>query len=213
MISPYKPSLRFGACYVYSPRGLSPAARGSRRLRERVKGCDARWLARYAVRVREQAVECRQYGDLFGSDVILIPVPRSVPTSAASSWAARQIALALHRQGLAAAVWTGLRRRCAVRKSATAPCIDRPTVTEHYDSLVVDASLQAPGRIVLVDDVVTKGRTLLAASMRMREQYPAAQLAAFALVRTRGLVPDIAQLVDSCMGAITWTGTDARRDP
>ena len=213
MISPCRQALRFGSCYVYSPRGVSPAARGSRRLRERVKGCDARWLARYALRVREQAVDHRQYGDLFGSDVILIPVPRSVPTSGVSSWAAGQIALALHQQGLAAAVWTGLRRHCAVRKSATAPCIDRPTVAEHYDSLVVDSSLLAPGRIVLVDDVVTKGRTLLAASMRMREQFPSAQLDAFALLRTMGLVPDIAQLVDSCRGAITWTGTDARRDP
>src|SRR5882672_12560999 len=128
MISLCRPLLHFSACYVYSPRGVSPAAHGSRRLRERVKGCDARWLACYATRVREQAFEHRQFGDMFGPNVILIPVPRSVPSSCETSWAAGQIALALMQQGLAAAVWTGLRRQCAVRKSATAPCIGRPTV-------------------------------------------------------------------------------------
>jgi hypothetical protein len=213
MILPCEAPLHFSACYVYSPRGLSPAAKGSRRLRERLKGCDAHWLARYALRVREQAIGQRRHGDFFGPDVILVPVPRSVPSSCETSWAAGQLALALQQQGLGAAVWTGLRRHCAVRKSATAPCIARPTVAEHYDSFVVDSSLLAPGRILLIDDVVTRGRTLLAASMRMRERFPCAQLDAFALVRTLGLVPDIAQLVDPCTGAITWTGTDARRDP
>ena len=213
MISPCKPLVHFCACYVYSPRGVSPAAHGSRRLRERIKGCDARWLARYAMRVREQAFENRKFGDLLGSNVILVPVPRSVPSSSESSWAAGQIALALMQQGLAAAVWTGLRRQCAVRKSATAPCIGRLTVAEHYESFVVDSSLRAPGRIALVDDVVTRGRTLLAASMRMQERFPGAQIGAFALVRTLGLVPDIEQLVDPCRGAIAWTGRDAKRDP
>ncbi|HEX9473767.1 MAG TPA: phosphoribosyltransferase [Steroidobacteraceae bacterium] len=213
MISPCEPALHFSACYVYSPRGVSPAAKGSRRLRERLKGCDARWLRRYAMRVREQSIGQRRYGDLFGSDVILVPVPRSVPSSCDASWAAAQLALALQQQGLAAAVWIGLRRHCAVRKSATAPCRARPTVAEHYNSFVVDVSLRSPRRILLVDDFVTRGRTLLAASMRMRERFPRAQLGAFALVRTLGLVPDIAQLVDSCKGAITWTGKDARREP
>jgi len=38
-------------------------------------------------------------------------------------------------------------------------------------------------------------------------------IGAFALVRTMGLVPDIAKLLDPCSGAITWTGADARREP
>ncbi|HLQ13015.1 MAG TPA: phosphoribosyltransferase [Steroidobacteraceae bacterium] len=165
------------------------------------------------MRVREQAVEHHQYGDLFGPNVVLIPVPRSVLSSCEASWAAVQISLALLHQGLAAAVWTGLRRQCAVRKSATAPCVARPTVAEHYDSFLVDSSLRTSGRIVLVDDIITRGRTLLAASMRVREHFPSAQVGAFALVRTLGLVPDIAKLLDPCRGVITRAGTDARREP
>jgi len=213
MISAHDLPLRFSACYVYSPRGSSPAARESRKLRERLKGCDLRWLSQYAECVREQALGQHRYEDFFGPNVILVPVPRSARTSCESSWAAGQLAIALLHQGLAAAVWTGLRRHCAVRKSATALCIARPTVAEHYSSFAVDSSLHSPGRIMLIDDVVTKGRTLLAASMRLRERFPCAQLRAFALVRTLGLVPDIAQLVDPCEGAIAWTGNDARREP
>src|SRR5258708_28176009 len=137
MISPCEPALHFSACYVYSPRGVSPAAKGSRRLRERLKACDARWPRRYGMRGREQSIGQRRYGDLFGSDVILVPVPRSVPSSCDASWAAAQLALALQQQGLAAAVWIGLRRHCAVRKSATAPCRARPTLAEHYNSFVL----------------------------------------------------------------------------
>jgi hypothetical protein len=49
--------------------------------------------------------------------------------------------------------------------------------------------------------------------MRLRERFPRSQLSAFALVRTLGLVPDIAQLVDPCNGVIRWVGYDARREP
>jgi len=213
MISAYDSSLHFSACYVYSPRGGGAAARQSRRLRERLKGCDARWLSQYALRVREQAIGPDRLGDCFGSDVILVPVPRSLPSPCEKSWAAMELALALQQHGLAAAVWAGLRRQRAVRKSATAPGIARPTVAEHYDSFALDASLRSPVRLVLVDDVVTKGRTLLAASMRLRERFPRTPLSAFALVRTLGLVPDIAQLIDPCHGVIRWTGNDARREP
>jgi hypothetical protein len=59
----------------------------------------------------------------------------------------------------------------------------------------------------------TKGRTLLAAAMRMREAFPGAQLRAFALVRTMGLVPEVRQLLDPCQGEIRWAGEDAQRDP
>jgi len=64
-----------------------------------------------------------------------------------------------------------------------------------------------------VDDVITKGRTLLAAAIRVREAFPGAQVRAFALVRTMGLVPDIGRLLAPCKGVISWVGNDAHRDP
>jgi hypothetical protein len=59
----------------------------------------------------------------------------------------------------------------------------------------------------------TKGRTLLAAAARAREAFPYAQIRAFALLRTLGLVSGIEHVLDPCTGEIRWQGGDARRIP
>lgn len=143
--------------------------------------------------------------------VTLVPVPGSVPTTDAP-WPALILALALRDVGLGARVWVGLRRVSPVRKSATAPARDRPTVRQHYESFGVDTSVIDLSRLVLVDDVITKGRTLLAAAARLQSALPHADLRAFALVRTVGSRP-IEHLLDVCQGVVRWAGGDARREP
>jgi predicted amidophosphoribosyltransferase len=181
-------------------------------LRARLKAGDVNWLPKYAWRVREQATQHAKFPEFFNPQVVLIPVPGSAPLVKGALWVPDRVASAMAAEGLGH-VWQGLRRVSAVRKSATAPVGERPTVQDHYDSLAVKASLVPPTRIVLVDDVITKGRTLLAAASRMREAFPDAEIRAFALLRTMGLVPEVAQLLDPCVGEIKWTGGDAEREP
>jgi predicted amidophosphoribosyltransferase len=126
---------------------------------------------------------------------------------------AEHLAAALVREGLARRTWTGLHRIRAVSKSATAIAGRRPTVLSHYDSFAVDDSVEALEHIILVDDVVSKGRTLLAAATRVQEALPNARIRAFAMVRTLGLVPDVSRLVDPCRGHIRWKAGDAHRNP
>jgi predicted amidophosphoribosyltransferase len=121
--------------------------------------------------------------------------------------------MALKGVGLGRAVWAGLHRRFAVRKSATALTGERPTVQQHYDSFAVARSPTAPERIVLVDDVITKGRTLLAAAARLQDEFPNADIRAFALVRTMGFLSDVDRLLEPCQGVVRWAGGDARREP
>jgi adenine/guanine phosphoribosyltransferase-like PRPP-binding protein len=66
---------------------------------------------------------------------------------------------------------------------------------------------------VLIDDVVTKGRTLLAAATRVREALPGAEIRAFALLRTMGFIQGIDRLLDPCVGEIRWRAGDAHRNP
>jgi hypothetical protein len=61
--------------------------------------------------------------------------------------------------------------------------------------------------------VITKGRTLLAAASRVQETFPYAQIRAFALVRTMGLISGVEQLLEPCMGEIRWRAGDAHRSP
>lgn len=213
-----KPALMVGAvayasCYVYSPAGTCPVSQRSRLLCWLLKAGNAEFLDRYARRVRQEADAHAELTAFFRSDALLIPVPGNKPRRAGSVPVAERLAAAFIRVGIGAAVWPGLKRVVAVRKSATAPGFERPTVGNHYRSLAVDTTDLNPQRILLVDDVVTKGRTLLAAASRVQEAFPAARIHAFALVRTMGLEPEIARLVDPCVGQIRWQGGDAHRRP
>ena len=67
--------------------------------------------------------------------------------------------------------------------------------------------------LVLIDDVVTRGRTLLAAALRLREALPRADVRGFALLRTMGYSPIFDQLLMPCTGKIEWARDDARRSP
>jgi hypothetical protein len=159
---------------------------------------------------------------------MLVPVPGSAPLWRAD-WVGERLAWCLKELGLGAEVWPLLRRRYAVKKSAFAAAGRRPSVFEHYASFAVEPGmgrsglvaqygvLAAPGgsglRLILVDDVITRGRTLLAAAIRLRESFPCAQIRAFALLRTLGPHETLHRVLDPCEGEVRWVSGDARRYP
>ena len=204
-------ALSFTSCYVYSPRAAGLLGDASRQLCARIKRSDPVWLPHYAGCVHRESLRDWQLAALFRG-AVLVPVPGSAMTRDAP-WAALQLSVALKGVGLADRVWLGLERRIAVRKSATAPSAQRPSVREHYESLGVLPAARGISRIVLVDDVVTKGRTLLAAAARLEIELPHAEIRAFALIRTQGFVNRMTHVFEPCQGFIRWSGEDARREP
>jgi phosphoribosylpyrophosphate synthetase len=205
--------IAYASCYVYSPAGAGAVCERSRRLRSLLKAGDAHFMVKYALRVHQQAEESSRLCGFFRSTDILVPVPGSAPQSAAGTWVAAALADALVREGVGTMAWRGLHRICAVRKSATSAPGARPTVVRHYESFLMERPPITPQSVVLIDDVVTKGRTLLAAASRLHEAFPEAQIRAFALLRTMGLVPVVRQLLDPCVGEIRWKAGDAQRRP
>lgn len=205
--------IAYASCYVYSPTGTGAVCERSRLMRALLKAGDAGFMLKYALRVRQQATDLPLLAGFFGATDILVPVPGSAPNAVGASWVAEHLAVALVNEGLGVAAWTGLRRVRAVRKSATAAPGERPTVNLHYESFVIERPTIPPERIVLIDDVVTKGRTLLAAASRVQEAFPCAEIRAFALVRTMGLISGVQQLLDPCKGEIRWKAGDAHRTP
>jgi predicted amidophosphoribosyltransferase len=169
----------------------------------------------YVARVKERLPEAPELAAFFDSIDAAVPVPGCMPRSSLVGSPTERIAAALVCQGLAKASWHGLRRVSAVGKSSRAAIGARPSVSTHYETLgvVTPAPIADSANIVLVDDVVTKGRTLLAAAMRIHEALPAARIKAFALIRTLGFERNLARLTDPCVGEIAWGAGDAHRCP
>jgi hypothetical protein len=204
--------LAYASCYVYSPAGEGAICERSRLLRALLKEGDSHFMGKYAVRVQQQAERGSQLAGFFRDTDVLVPMPRS-STKARGTWVAADLARALVHEGLGTMAWPGLHRVCAVPKSSTAARGARPTVSCHFESFLMERSSVDPETVVLIDDVITKGRTLLAAAARIREAFPHAQIRAFALLRTMGLATGVAYLLDPCRGEIRWQGGDARRIP
>jgi hypothetical protein len=222
-------SLTFASCYIYAPGGGCDVSDRSRSLCSLLKAGDTRLILKYAQLVGHHARACPTLDGFFDSGDVLVPVPGSEPRDPEARCVASLLAEALVNEGLADAHWPCIRRVQRVRKSATAAPRERPTAERHYDTLAVEFTRGAggpmigasgptrvagdPTRITLVDDVVTRGRTLLAAATRLHEAFPNARIQAFALLRTMGFVSRVDRLWDPCIGEITWRGGDARRNP
>lgn len=213
VVLPREYRLQFAACYAYSPKGDSEVSERSRQLCARVKNGSTKWLKSYVASVHQEVSAKRRFGGVFNEHTLLVPIPNTPSSTSTSFWVARRLAQTLQEAGLAEDVWTGLRRVSSVERSSSAWMWERPTVQQHYQSFAVIPSPRPPTEIVLVDDVITKGRTLVAAALRLREAFPKAEIRAFALVRTMGLILDVERLFDPCEGIIRWNGGDAHRDP
>ena len=205
--------LKFASCYVYNKRGTSQAVVQSRKLRDLIKAGNSEALERSADRVAELSRPGEIFADVFGPETVLVPVPGSAPRLEGALWVPERICEALARRGLARAVSPLLVRVHAVPKSAFAAAGERPTVEQHFASMRVDLQLDADTNFVLVDDVITKGRTMLAAASRLTNALPEASVIGFALLRYRGYVDELNGLLDPCLGTVLWHDGDAQRDP
>ncbi len=206
-------SLRFGSFLAYSPHGRSPAELASQAVCRQIKrdgylekGRRYEPAIPFAIRrLREcltmepgepgrQLSETEELAALLAPDVVLVPAPGSAPPPPRhrdALWVPRRICEALLAAGFGRAMELLLARRQAVRKSSSAGRRQRPGVQEHYDSFAVRGPAgAAPPRIVLVDDVITRGATLLAGASRLAEAFPGAAVSAFALVRTQRPIDD-----------------------
>jgi hypoxanthine phosphoribosyltransferase len=100
-----------------------------------------------------------------------------------------------------------------LRKAATSLARDRPTALQHYESLEVKKMLSDPSEILLIDDIVTRGATLLGAANSLKKAFPRAHINAFAAMRSIS-PPDIfREVYDPCKGIISLDGRSTFRRP
>lgn len=214
--------LTFGSFLVYSPRGSGEASVLSQGVIRSIKADGAgpgnERMIDFTVRrlVEELERTAAWLHPIFQQKPLLVPVPPSAPVLPGGLWIPKRICEALVSRGLGTRVTPLLDRRYAIPKSAYAAQGKRPTVKVHEASIEVQGARGLTAEpILLVDDVVTKGAALFGAAAALAARMPACDLAAFALVRTMGFVPDLDRLVSPCIGTIRMepmTG-DVNREP
>lgn len=210
--------LRFGSFLVYAPRGTNEVSRRAQQFvralkEERPIGAPPQSPSYYATRRLVEEHPASLFDELFADSPLLVPVPRSSLPVEGGIWPASNIASALVKHGIGAAVVPCLERVKAVPKSAFAAFGTRPKPIDHYESIRVTKMVTDRQLLCLIDDVITKGATLLAAATRLQEMYPKAEVTAFALVRTLGFVDDIERILGPVIGTVTLRGDEALREP
>lgn len=146
-------------------------------------------------------------------ETTLVPMPGHAPLKdKASHWPAREICEEFVQVGLGQLWLPVLERVRRVNKAAFSPRDERPTYETHLKSLRALAEIGVGSTITVVDDVITRGATLLAAVERLRHAYPGAQVQGFALVRTMSDVP-LKEVTLPAEGTVRLQGTGTLRRP
>lgn len=131
------------------------------------------------------------------------------------NWPALRISRELEDRRLCGGIACVLERHVPVAKSAlVTKGVERPTPEQHAASLRCTSEPNAPPmQITIVDDVVTRGSTLLGCAWVLAERFPEATIRALAVVRTMsGLeVGSILDPVDD--GRIYLRSGSPRREP
>ena len=181
-----KPRSELGvASLLLYPKGTSQATRTARSfIRYNIKMDRAGVIAKTVERLAEACVS-EPLSGFFPEKCSLVPVPGHTPRRKDGLWVAEIICREMMRAGLGAEVLSCLTRATPVpHSSVLVKAEDRPTVMDHYESFIVEPTIPTSGQIVLVDDVVTRGATLFGAMLRIQEQFPSAEITAFALARS-----------------------------
>ena len=210
--------IEFGSLLSYSPRCNSESAQRSRTTMNALK--DDEYVSSPPILMSDfvgAAIKANithlPFAHLFQTNPILVPVPRSSLTRPGTLWVPQRLAKALVRRGLGKGVEECVKRVTPVRKSATSLAANRPKADEHYDSMAVQKVFPEPQEILLVDDIITRGATVMGAANKLAEAFPAAHIRVFAAMRTIS-PPDIfTDTMAPCIGTIELKGIDTFRRP
>ena len=185
------PDLEFGSLLSYASHGNSASAQHSRDIMLTLKRdgffqilpntqiLASDWVAQTIQRNRSTL----PFASFFLPNTILVPTPKSSLMRPGTLWVPLRLATSLVQCGLGKGVARVLNRVRPVRKSAWSIPENRPLPQEHYDSMDAQKLLPEPDNILLIDDIVTRGATLLGAASRLATAFPKTKICAFAVMR------------------------------
>ena len=206
--------LEFGSYLTYTPRGDSDLAKRSRYIRTQLKlegtlGDPPKFMSQLVAEKIKLGIDKLPFKHFLGPRVSLVPVPKSSLIKENSLWVPKELAKALSNQGLGG-FYPCLKRIFPLQKSSYSIPSNRPKPLDHYNSIKCQPLINKPEEILLIDDVITRGSTLLGCASRIKEIFPSVPIRAFAALRTISDPDDFIKIEDPCIGKITlnengWT--------
>ncbi len=209
--------LDFGSYLTYSPHGDSDFAKESQETtkilkKDRFIGSPPLPMSQYVAEKIKNEFDNLPFNNFLNSKVSLVPVPKSSLMQKNEFWVPERIAKALANQGLGV-YCPCLKRIKAVQKSSTSNSLNRPKPKDHYESIQVQALINKPKEIVIVDDVITTGAHLLACASLLNEVFPDASIKGFAVIRTISNSDEFEKILNPCVGKIILNGEKCLRRP
>lgn len=155
--------------------------------------------------IKSGVPEVAAIASMLGPTAVLAPVPKSSLFKEGSLWVPEQIANSFVMSGLGGRSARLLTRTRAIAKAATSLSSGRPrpTALDHLQTLSVQKELRLAVEIVLIDDVVTTGSTLLGCANKLLESYPSIPIRGFAAMRAVSNPLEFKHIVDPILGSIT----------
>jgi predicted amidophosphoribosyltransferase len=200
--------LEFGSLLTYTPRGDTQKALHSKDVmlflkRDQFVSKHPVLMSEFIAKGVKQEFANLPFAHFFQPNTILVPAPKSSLMQPDELWVPERIAKALVAEGVGSKVVPCLTRSKPVAKAASSASNERPTAEQHYDSLIVQGALSKPEDIVIIDDVVTRGATLLGCANRLLDAFPQCRIRAFAAMRTISNSNEFQGVYSPSIGTVT----------
>ncbi len=171
--------------FPYLPQKRNGGDRGNklRRLCWALKNGDRKAVSWVVDRVLQLA-QSPPLNGIVTADSVLVPVPGHAPHRRGSVWPTWALTRWMVARGLAESDETMPKRWTVVTRSATAATDQRPMAINRLQSFRVDSPFAPPHQIVLLDDAVTTGATMLAGVSAISGAMADLRVCGFAFFRT-----------------------------
>lgn len=203
-------NIEFGSLYTYCPRNnngtKSEEIKKSKNIMIHLKneysvGNTSKFMSEYVSEKIKNNIETLPFKNFFGKNVDLVPVPKSSLMKKGSLWVPEKIAKALAKQGLGN-LYPCLERVQSVSKSSYSKSSERPKAIDHFNTIKFVPQIHQPKEIILIDDVITRGSTMIGCANVLRKQFPNVSVKGFAVIRTISQPENFNAINESCVGNI-----------
>ena len=93
----------------------------------------------------------------------------------------------------------------------SAGSVARPTLDQHVRFFTVQPNLAPPSRLLVVDDVVTSGTTIMACAMKLALAFPGVPVSGFALARVQSSGNPV-RVLEPLIERVTLAGQRCKRE-